>query len=421
MGICSVLASPAFADGPSQDANPENGGQVAFFNGSQGMVDNVSGCGDQTISTVASGDKTLIKLQSNATDGSFGIWGHLDGSVNAADMKYLEFWVDASSIAEALAMQLRVFDTDNGCADIYGASDNTDYYLLLNGEWEKHTVSYSVISLPAGFRGYVRVDMTQFKDAITVYIGNGSSLNLSAVTAMWLWFMQSPNTQGKSVYLNDFAFVADIAAPVGGLVEIDGELYYRENGVGVMAGLVKVGDDYYFAGWNGKIVKNKLQNIWANATGEDALNGKNRAFGADGKLLTGILNDVYYKDGVATMAGLVEVDGDLYFASGAGQIVKNKLQNVWANSTDDASFTGKNRAFGADGKLLTGILNDVYYKDGAATMAGLVEVDGDLYFASGAGRIVKDKVQYIWANSTDNTDLTETNQTFGADGKMIVG
>lgn len=106
-------------------------------------------------------------------------------------------------------MQLRVFDTSNGAADIYGADGNTDYYLLLDGEWEKHTVSYSAMTLPAGFKGYVRVDMTQFKDAITGYIGNGQSLDLSAINGMWLWFMQSANTQGKCVYLNDFNFVKE--------------------------------------------------------------------------------------------------------------------------------------------------------------------------------------------------------------------
>ena len=127
---------------------------------------------------------------------------------------------------------------------------------------------------------------------------------------------------------------------------------------------------------------------------------------------------MYYEDGVAKMAGLVKVDGDYYFAGNGGAIVKNKVQNIWANATDDSTLTGKNRAFGADGKLLTGILNDVYYENGAAKMAGLVEVDGDYYFAAGGGVIVKDKVQYIWMNSTDNADLTNTNQTFGADGRM---
>ena len=141
-------------------------------------------------------------------------------------------------------------------------------------------------------------------------------------------------------------------APAGEIVEDGGELYYQEDGVGVMAGLVEVDGDLYFAGWNGKIVKNKVQNIWANATEDSTLTGKNRAFGADGKLLTGILNDVYYEDGAAKMAGLVEVDGDYYFAGWNGKIVKNKVQNIWANSTDNADLTETNQTFGADGKLV---------------------------------------------------------------------
>ena len=67
--------------------------------------------------------------------------------------------------------------------------------------------------------------------------------------------------------------------------------------------------------------------------------------------------------------------------------------------------------------IVKGIMDGVYYENGAAKMAGLVKIGDDYYFAGGAGRIVKDKVQYIWASSTG--ELSETNQTFGADGRMV--
>ena len=42
-----------------------------------------------------------------------------------------------------------------------------------------------------------------------------------------------------------------------------------------------------------------------------------------------------------------------------------------------------------------------YYDMGRPTMAGLVEVDGDYYFAGGEnGEIFVNKKQYTWANST---------------------
>ena len=323
-----------------------------------------------------------------------------------------------------------------GCGLTFPQTDETFDYAYVRVEYKaKNAVETSLIFEAGDNRHFAQLSVTDTGDAFvlseTAALSQDMAYRFSHGIGGFLY--ASTNRTGdeyeiKAIYFFQTkeeadAFVPGAAAPAGELVEVDGELYYQENGVGVMAGLVKVGDDYYFAGYNGKIVKNKLQNIWANATGEDAFTGKNRVFGADGKLASGLVtvgDDVYYcVDGKPTMAGLVKDGDDVYFIGGEGKAIKNKIQNIWKNDSGDETFTGKNRAFGADGKLLTGILNDVYYKDGKATMAGLVEVDGDLYFASGAGRIVKDKVQYIWANSTDNADLTETNQTFGADGKLV--
>jgi len=53
------------------------------------------------------------------------------------------------------------------------------------------------------------------------------------------------------------------SSPDGEIVEIDGELYYYENGKGVEKYLVKVDGDYYFAQYKGKIVRDKNINAFA--------------------------------------------------------------------------------------------------------------------------------------------------------------
>ncbi|MDD7614824.1 MAG: hypothetical protein PUJ59_04895, partial [Clostridiaceae bacterium] len=212
---------------------------------------------------------------------------------------------------------------------------------------------------------------------------------------------------------------------LNGIVEKDGALYYYVMGRPKMAGLIEVDGAYYFAGGaNGEITVNKVQYVWE--TNGIELSNPNCEFGADGKMLNGIVEKdgtlYYYEMGRPSMAGLIEIDGDYYFAGGAnGEITVNKVQNVW--KTNGISLSNTNCEFGADGKMLNGIVEKngtlYYYDMGRPTMAGLVEVDGDYYFAGGEnGEIFVNKKQYTWANSTS---LPNGTYEFGADGKMLNG
>ena len=112
-----------------------------------------------------------------------------------------------------------------------------------------------------------------------------------------------------------------------GIVEKDGTLYYYETGKPKMAGLVMVDGAYYFAGGaNGEVSVNKVQYVWQD--NGIKLENPNCEFGADGKMLDGIVNKngtlYYYVMGRPKMAGLIEVDGAYYFAGGAnGEISVN--------------------------------------------------------------------------------------------------
>ncbi len=230
--------------------------------------------------------------------------------------------------------------------------------------------------------------------------------------------------QGNGILAEgEYEFGAD-GKMLDGIVERDGNYYYYENGRSKMAGLVEVDGAYYFAkDANGLCIKDQVYYNWM---GNGLLPAGNYEFGADGKMLDGIVerdgNYYYYVDGQPKMAGLVEVDGAYYFAKDAqGLCIKGQTYYIW--KSDSGLFANSNREFGADGKMLDGIVerdgNYYYYKDGQPKMAGLVEVDGAYYFAKDAqGLCIKGQTYYVWMG---NGILPEAEYEFGADGKMLDG
>ncbi|WP_418520543.1 hypothetical protein, partial [Ruminococcus champanellensis] len=75
-----------------------------------------------------------------------------------------------------------------------------------------------------------------------------------------------------------------------GIVEIDGNLYYKEDGV-IQKGangnrLVKVGEDYYFICHSGKLRQNGWQKINSTVSSGLPIADGMYYFGADGKLVT---------------------------------------------------------------------------------------------------------------------------------------
>ena len=217
----------------------------------------------------------------------------------------------------------------------------------------------------------------------------------------------------------DYEFGAD-GKMLDGIVEKEDGLYYYETGKTVMAGLVEIDGDYYFARGAGEIITDRVYYVWKS---NGLLPEGNYEFGADGKMLDGIVEKedglYYYENGKAVMAGLVEIDGDYYFARGAGEIITDRVYYVWKSN---GLLPEGNYEFGADGKMLDGIVEKedglYYYENGKAKMAGLVEVDGDYYFATGDGVVVTDGVHYVWQG---NGYLPESNYEFAADGKMLNG
>ena len=259
-----------------------------------------------------------------------------------------------------------------------------------------------------------------------------------------------------------------------GLYDVDGKTYLVENGYVVeYPGLVKMGDDYYYFNSSHYMVKGRT--YWISKS-NGYLPCQNYAFDADGKLILdapvppttqppttepkpsepaqpGVLDGIvkvdantwyYYKNGVKTYAGLIEIDGAYYYVNSSCKVMHGCT--YWISKTnglmDEKSYT-----FDADGKmvmpsqpgttqppvtqpsqpgttqpLLDGIVKVdantwYYYKNGVKTYAGLIMIDGDYYYVSSSFKVIHGCTYWI---SKTNGLLSEARYTFDADGKIVL-
>ena len=219
-----------------------------------------------------------------------------------------------------------------------------------------------------------------------------------------------------------YAFGAD-GKMLNGIIETANGYFYYENGqVGNAYGLLKIDGNYYFALMNGKLVTSQTYYAWESQC--DLPTGE-YYFDEEGKLANGIVETAngpfFYTNGKTGIEhGLLKIDGDYYFALMNGKLITNQTYYAYETSCD---LPTGNYEFGADGKMLQGIVETAngyyYYVNGKAGREfGLVNVDGDYYFALMNGKLITDQVYYAWET---NCDLPKGNYEFGADGKMTSG
>ena len=153
-----------------------------------------------------------------------------------------------------------------------------------------------------------------------------------------------------------------------GIVEMDGNLYYKENGV-IQKGangnrLIKVGEDYYFICYSGKLRRDSWQKINSTVSnGLPVVDGM-YYFGSDGKMdkgETGIVEidgNLYYKVNGVIQKGangnrLIEVDGDYYFICYSGKLRRDSWQKINSTVSNGLPVADGMYYFGSDGKLVT--------------------------------------------------------------------
>ena len=136
--------------------------------------------------------------------------------------------------------------------------------------------------------------------------------------------------------------------------------FYRENGQIVPdKGLIKIGDDYYFVIYNGKIKKDGDRTVVAEKT-NGLLPAGTYHFGPDGKMTNvpslypdGIGADDYYRENgeIVKDKGLIKIGDDYYFVIYNGKIKKNGERTVVEEKTNGLLPAGT-YYFGPDGKMV---------------------------------------------------------------------
>ena len=210
----------------------------------------------------------------------------------------------------------------------------------------------------------------------------------------------------------------------------DGEdLYYYVDGIKAPAGMIKIGDDYYYANSKGMLIVSKT--YYCSRTNGLMKEGT-YAFDAEGKLIpgatdkNGIVKDKdgvlrYYVNGKVTYVGLIEIDGDFYYVRSSGEVVTDCVYYIsW---THGLKPQGSYR-FAADGKLIGAAKNGIvmdddgvlrYYVNDKPTYAGLIKIGDDYYYVNSKCEVVRDCDYTItWTH-----DLKPQGRYhFDADGKL---
>ena len=205
-----------------------------------------------------------------------------------------------------------------------------------------------------------------------------------------------------------------------GVVEKSDGLYYYEKGKPGKAGLTKWNGDYYFVSSTGKLA---IGEKYAYASNCDLGEGT-YIFGSDGKMLRGVVTTAegmfYYKNGklVTGKAGITKIDGSYYCIDKNGKILTGTIDCAASGDLPKGTY-----AFGADGKMLNGIVatdkGNVYYENGVAggTKEGLNKIGDDYYFIGMDGQFATGE---YYVSDTD-CDLPRGNYEFGSDGKLLNG
>ena len=152
-----------------------------------------------------------------------------------------------------------------------------------------------------------------------------------------------------------------------GIVEENGSLYYYVNNVLTPAGLIKLGDDYYYVRTsNSEVIHGR--SYWVTVTNGLLPSGMYE-FDNNGKMIDppvfdpdqpepevkdGIVEEFgslyYYVDGVLTPAGLIELDGSYYYVrTSNGEVVHGR--SYWVTVTNGLLPEGMYR-FADDGRMI---------------------------------------------------------------------
>ena len=176
-------------------------------------------------------------------------------------------------------------------------------------------------------------------------------------------------TEGNYTFNNEGKIVFSVEPEKkNGIVEENGSLYYYVDGVLTGAGLIKIGDDYYYVKTSsGEVVHGRK--YWITATNR-LLPAGIYNFDKHGRMTdpptvdpdqptpevkNGIVEEngslYYYVDGVLTGAGLIKIGDDYYYVkTSSGEVVHGR--RYWITATNELPVKAGWYQFTDDGKML---------------------------------------------------------------------
>ncbi|MGX8698896.1 MAG: hypothetical protein ACSW8F_03080, partial [bacterium] len=235
---------------------------------------------------------------------------------------------------------------------------------------------------------------------------------------------------GHNMVVMDDAVVCTICGETvsefTGLVDIDGETYYFENGVlYTTKGMISFDGSLYFVRKEQYILKNATRYVSEELT-HGFVPAQYYDFDAEGKMViyTGFNSSGYYvEDSIPQYnKGMVLVDGDYYYINSNAKPITNMTKYVSAEKNNDLVPVNY-YDFGADGKMLiyTGFNSEGYYVEDSIIQPnkGLVLVDGDYYFINSNSKPITNTTRYVSAEKSNGL-LPAGYYEFGEDGKMVI-
>lgn len=360
-------------------------------------------------------------------------WTVIDGNIYYLDTEtgYAATGITTLIPAGATEAARCVFDAEGVFqSDVTGVySVGNDTYWLISG----------IIEEEAGLKRVVKEngEVNYYYFAVQKNLEEREGLTLSAAVKStvlngkdcWLHKTNGLALPEWGYYFNENGVILhDEDTGKNGILKDGEDLFYYVDGIKAPAGMIKIGDDYYYADSKGKLIVNQTYYC-------SRMNGLMKegtyAFDAEGKLIpgatdkNGIVKDDdgvlrYYVNGKVTYVGLIEIDGDFYYVRSSGEVVTDCVYWItWTHGLKEAGYY----TFDENGKLTgtpkNGIVEEDgvlhYYVNGKLTYAGLIKIGDDYYYVNSKFEVVRDCDYYItWTHDL----LPQGRYHFDADGKL---
>ncbi len=239
--------------------------------------------------------------------------------------------------------------------------------------------------------GYI-YSATTGKNELADFVKEGAT-----VSAVGVLYMHPEGDSDVSVPVfrvrncDEIKLEAPVILEKNGIVEEDGVLYYYENDKRVYAGLIQIGDDFYYV-QGGGIVSTGSYYI---THGNDIMDKGHAQFGPDGKMiLNGIVKirgEYYYYENSRPVEnlGLIFWNQYHYYIGEGGKAMTGMVDVVKANGIVNEGI----HEFGEDGKMvLEGIImingKLRYYVGGAMrSQAGMIKIGDDMYYVGASAEV----------------------------------